>query len=75
MPDYSNKELKSGSSPDPRTTLYWSGNIATDANGEATVSFYTADNVTNYAITVTGLTEKGDLVYKRVIFGDTTKSR
>ena len=75
MPDYSNKEIKNSSNPDPRTTIYWNGNITTDANGEASINFYTADNVTNYIITVTGLTENGDLVYKRVIIDNTGKSQ
>ena len=51
------------------------GNITTDANGEANINFYTADNVTNYTIIITGLTEKGDLVYKRMTIGNTGKSR
>ena len=74
MPDYSNKEIKNRSNPDPRTTIYWNGNISTDTNGEASINFYTADNVTNYAITITGLTANGDLVYKRVIIANTGKS-
>ena len=75
MPDYSDKEIKNSSFPDSRTTIYWNGNITTDANGEADISFYTADNATNYTITVTGLTKNGDLVYKRVIIGNAGKSR
>ena len=75
MPDYSNKEIKSSSSPDSRTTIYWNGNIITDANGEAKIHFYTADNATNYVITITGLTENGDLVYKRIIIDNTKKGR
>jgi hypothetical protein len=74
MPDYSNKEIKNRSIPDPRTTIYWNGNISTDTDGEASINFYTADNVTNYTITITGLTSNGDLVYKRVTIGNTRKS-
>ena len=75
MPDYSNNDIKNSSNPDPRTTIYWNGNIVTDANGEANIHFYTADNATNYAVTITGLTAKGELVYKRFIIGNTGKSR
>src|ERR1044072_9648640 len=41
MPDYSNKEIKNSSTPDPRTSIYWNGNIVTEKNGEADVNFYT----------------------------------
>ncbi|WP_018614737.1 TonB-dependent receptor [Segetibacter koreensis] len=74
MPDYSNKEVKNTLIADPRTTLYWKGNVPTDANGAADVNFYTGDNVTNYTITITGLTTKGDLIYKRVIISNTGKN-
>jgi TonB-dependent SusC/RagA subfamily outer membrane receptor len=66
VPDYSNATIKNNKSPDPRTTIYWNGNIITDAKGEATVNFYTSDNATNYSVTVTGITAKGDLIYKRI---------
>jgi hypothetical protein len=74
MPDYSKSQLKNSSTPDPRTTIYWNSNIATGANGEAHINFYTADGVTNYTITITGLTEKGDLVYKRIIIENKGKA-
>jgi hypothetical protein len=75
MPDYSNKEVKNSSTPDPRRTIYWNGNIITDTNGEADINFYTGDNPTNYAITITGLTAHGDLVYKRLVIGNRGKTR
>jgi TonB-dependent Receptor Plug Domain len=75
MPDYSNDLVKNNLNPDPRTTIYWNSNIATDANGEAAINFYTADNATNYTVTVTGLTANGELVYKRVVISNTGKSR
>lgn len=75
MPDYSNRNIKNSLNPDSRTTIYWNGNITTDAHGEADIHFYTADNTTNYTITVTGLTANGDLVYKRITIGNTGKGR
>ena len=75
MPDYSNKEIRNNPAPDPRTTIYWNGDITTDANGEANINFYTGDNVTNYTVTITGLTANGDLVYKRVVIGNKGKGR
>jgi TonB-dependent SusC/RagA subfamily outer membrane receptor len=75
MPEYSNKEIRSNPAPDPRTTIYWNGDIVTDKNGETDISFYTGDNVTNYTVTITGLTANGDLVYKRVVIGNRGKGR
>jgi TonB-dependent receptor-like protein len=75
MPDYSNKETKNSSTPDPRTAIYWNGNIITDKNGEADISFYTGDNATNYAITTTGLTANGDMIYKRIVIGNKGRKR
>ena len=75
MSDYSDKKTKDSPFPDSRTTIYWNGNITTGANGETDIIFYTADDAENYAITVTGLTENGDLVYKRVTIANTGKSR
>jgi len=73
MPDYSNKEIKNSSIPDPRTTIYWNGNITTDTNGEASINFYTGDDATNYTNTVTGLTKNRELVYKRIVIGNSGK--
>lgn len=66
MPDYSNREIKNSSTPDPRSTIYWNGNLMTNLKGQASVNFYTADNATNYAVTITGITSKGDIIYKRI---------
>ncbi|HYK47717.1 MAG TPA: hypothetical protein VEV83_21210, partial [Parafilimonas sp.] len=74
MPDYSVKEVKNASNPDPRTTIFWNANIVTDANGEANINFYTADKAANYTITVTGLTENGQLVYKRITISNAGKN-
>jgi uncharacterized protein YfaS (alpha-2-macroglobulin family) len=67
MPDYSNEVIKNSKSSDPRTTIYWNGNIITDEKGEAAVNFYTADNATNYSVIISGITAKGDLIYKRIL--------
>jgi len=67
MPDYSNEVIKNSKSPDPRTTIYWNGNIITDEKGAAAVNFYTADNATNYSVIISGITAKGDLIYKRIL--------
>ena len=69
MPDYSNKEVKNNKMPDPRNTIFWNGDTRSTVKGQASVSFYTADNATNYSVTVTGLSANGDIIYKRVILG------
>jgi hypothetical protein len=66
MPDYSNRETRNSKTPDERTTIYWNGAITTNSEGQASTSFFTADDATNYSVTVTGLTAKGDIVYKRI---------
>jgi TonB-dependent receptor-like protein len=75
MPDYSNAEIKNAKYPDQRTSIYWNANIPTDSKGEADISFYTGDSFTTYAITVTGLTESGELIFKRVMIDNSGKNR
>ena len=48
--------------PDLRNTIHWEPVIKTDANGQATVSFYNADPKTNIRIVVQGITDKGEPV-------------
>lgn len=67
MPDYSNPNIKNSKLPDLRTTVYWNGNLTTNLKGKAFENFYTADNATNYTVVVTGLTTKGDIIYKRFL--------
>ncbi|MCX6239704.1 MAG: hypothetical protein NTY07_19530 [Bacteroidia bacterium] len=45
--------------PDLRTTIHWEPNIVTDTNGNATVSFYNADNKANVIVDVQGIAESG----------------
>ncbi|MDQ4140073.1 MAG: TonB-dependent receptor plug domain-containing protein, partial [Bacteroidota bacterium] len=45
--------------PDLRTTLYWNPSIKTDAQGKATVTFYTADRTTTYQAMAEGISENG----------------
>ena len=43
---------------DMRTTLYWNPRVTTE-NGNGSIGFYTADNVTDYLIEIQGLTKDG----------------
>ncbi|MGY4386296.1 hypothetical protein ACVWYN_003347 [Pedobacter sp. UYP24] len=46
---------------DYRSTIFWEPNIITDANGKATVSFYTSDSTGAYTISFEGTDMKGGL--------------
>ncbi len=67
MPNYEDKTVKNNKAPDGRNTIYWSGNIITGTDGKASVNFYTADAATTYIVTVTGITQKGDYINRRII--------
>ncbi|MOA03003.1 Vitamin B12 transporter BtuB [compost metagenome] len=49
--------------PDFRTTIYWNGLVKTNSNGQALVSFYTADNTTNYTTIIEGVSNHGKVGY------------
>lgn len=66
MPDYGDKTIKAGKTPDPRTTIYWNGNLLTGADGKASAEFYAADEATSYTIIVTGITANGEYINKRI---------
>jgi hypothetical protein len=51
--------------PDLRSTIDWEPNIITDTNGEAKVSFYTADKPSTYTLIIEGSDMNGNLGYKR----------
>ncbi len=50
---------------DLRSTIDWEPNIVTDANGEARVGFYTADQFSTYTVTIEGTDMNGRLGYLR----------
>ena len=64
MPDYNNQEIRNSKVPDLRTTIYWNGDLITDKDGKLSINFFTADEPTTYIITVSGVTVKGDRIYK-----------
>jgi hypothetical protein len=66
MPDYNNKEARYSKLPDLRLIIYWNGDIVTDNNGKATISFFTADAAATYTATITGITVNGDKIYKTI---------
>jgi hypothetical protein len=46
---------------DIRRTIFWKPDIVTDKNGQATVSFYTADNPGSYSMILEGCDMEGNL--------------
>lgn len=63
-PKYETEESRQAKSRDERTTIYWNGNLNTDANGTAAISFYTADTRTTYTVTIEGITQDGKLIHQ-----------
>lgn len=55
--------------PDLRTTIYWEPNIATDSEGNATVSFFNADNSAIIKVDVEGISEQGFPLVGKLSFG------
>lgn len=52
-PKYALKN-KSNPLPDIRSTVHWEPNVITDAEGKATISFYSSDKSTTYSIVMEG---------------------
>ena len=64
QPPYDSYAVREASFIDNRATIYWNGEVMTDSTGKASVSFYTADLKNDYTVTVQGITEKGELIFK-----------
>lgn len=60
-PAYATPAQKNSAQPDLRTTLYWNPRIKTDADGVATVEFYSADTPATYSVVLEGVTPEGKL--------------
>lgn len=50
--------------PDFRSLLYWNPDVKTDKNGEATVEFYTSDEIGSFEVNVQGITKDGRPIAK-----------
>lgn len=64
IPDYENDNIREAEFKDNRATIFWDGEIITDASGKANFSFYTADLKNDYTVTLQGITEKGELIHR-----------
>ncbi len=68
IPDYNPKNVKNTTTTDDRSTIYWNGGMLSDVNNRAAVSFYTSDVPATYTVTITGITIRGDIIYKTFSF-------
>jgi hypothetical protein len=50
---------------DLRATIHWDPNIAADATGKATVTFFSADKPTDYTVIIEGTDMNGNVGYAR----------
>ncbi len=64
-PKYTVANKTAAKGTDMRSTLHWEPNIITNAEGKATVSFFTADKPANYTIIIEGITGDGGIGYSR----------
>jgi hypothetical protein len=71
-PRYSG-QTPASNEPDLRTTLYWNPSVKTDAQGKATVTFYTADRTTTYRAIAEGISDEGQPGLGKATFGVSSK--
>ncbi len=64
-PKYTVKNKTVAMGTDLRSTLHWEPNIITDKDGKATVSFYSADKPSAYAVIMEGIDVDGGAGYLR----------
>lgn len=60
-PKYPTPADRTGGNQDMRSTITWEPFIRTDALGQATVGFYTADRSGKYDVVLEGITDAGEL--------------
>lgn len=66
MPDY--RQPANRTAEDRRTTLLWIPQLATDANGKASIRFYNNDNARRFRLVITGYHSNGiPFVYEQVV--------
>jgi hypothetical protein len=68
FPEYPSSFEKRNTIPDFRNTLYWNPEIILDEKGNATIDFYTSDDVNTYEIRLSGLGKNGKTFSKNAFF-------
>ena len=64
-PRYTIQNKSAAQGTDMRSTIHWEPNIITDASGNATFSFYSADKTGNYTLIIEGADLNGQIGYER----------
>lgn len=59
--------------PDYRSTLHWQPNVKTDANGKATIKFFTSDVITEFVAVCEGMTRQGKVCATTFRFSSDTR--
>jgi hypothetical protein len=50
----------------PPSTLYWDSSLLTDNSGKASLQFPAANEQGSWSASITGITERGDILYKKI---------
>jgi hypothetical protein len=64
VPNYDAWNYKPTAYNIPRT-LFWKGGLTCDSKGTMNVKFKNRLNISNYTVTIEGMTTKGEIVYYR----------
>ncbi|PCH70229.1 MAG: hypothetical protein COC06_05460 [Bacteroidales bacterium] len=62
-PKYETEEQRQNKLPDYRSTVYWNPVIVTDNQGQASFSFYSSDNTSDYTVVIEGICTNGKIIY------------
>ncbi len=66
-PKYDTPQKRENSPKDYRLTIFWSGDIIPDQDGNAEFEFYTADKDSSYRIVVEGVTTQGEICHAEAL--------
>ncbi len=66
--EYPSAFKKKVTTPDFRNTLYWNPEFTLDEKGNASIEFYTSDDVNHYEINLVGLGKNGEVYSKSIRF-------
>ncbi|MFR9553800.1 MAG: hypothetical protein SNH35_06095 [Rikenellaceae bacterium] len=72
-PQYDTPQKREKSPKDYRMTIFWSGDITPDQDGNAEFEFYTADKDSSYRIVVEGVTTQGEICHTEALVKRDTK--
>ncbi|MEM1214628.1 MAG: MG2 domain-containing protein [Bacteroidota bacterium] len=68
LPQYDQAAVRQRTSADKRQTLYWNPRVQTNKKGQASVRFFTNDNMTTFRTILAGVGRQGQLAYAESTF-------